>query len=95
MTITAAFVLFSVTWFMVFFCVLPLRFVSQADAGAVVPGTPKSAPAGDVVVRKAKITTLVATVIWVALCAVILSGWISVRDFDVMGRMPPLTNHGD
>ena len=52
MTITAAFVLFSVTWFMVFFCVLPLRFVSQADAGEVVPGTPKSAPAGDVVLRK-------------------------------------------
>lgn len=89
MTITAAFVLFSVTWFMVFFCVLPLRFVSQADAGEVVPGTPRSAPAGDVVVRKAKITTVVAIVIWALLCAVILSGWISVRDFDVMGRMPP------
>lgn len=89
MSITAAFILFSVTWFMVFFCVLPLRFVSQADAGAVVPGTPKSAPAGDIVVRKAKITTLVATVVWAALCAIILSGWITVRDFDVMGRMPP------
>ena len=89
MTITAAFVLFSVTWFMVFFCVLPLRFVSQADAGEVVPGTPRSAPAGDVVVRKAKITTVVAIVIWALLCAIILSGWISVRDFDVMGRMPP------
>lgn len=89
MTITAAFVLFSVTWFMVFFCVLPLRFVSQADAGKVVPGTPKSAPAGDVVMRKAKITTVVAIVVWGLMCAVILSGWISVRDFDVMGRMPP------
>lgn len=89
MTITAAIVLFSVTWFMVFFIVLPLRFVSQADAGEVVPGTPKSAPAGDVVVRKAKITTLVAIVVWGALCAIILSGWITVRDLDVMGRMPP------
>ena len=95
MTITAAFVLFSVTWFMVFFCVLPLRFVSQADAGHVVPGTPKSAPAGDVVLRKAKITTLVATVVWGAMCAVILSGWISVRDFDFMGRMPPETRAPD
>lgn len=89
MTITAAIVLFSVTWFMVFFIVLPLRFVSQADAGEVEPGTPKSAPAGDVVVRKAKITTLVAIVVWGALCAIILSGWITVRDIDVMGRMPP------
>ncbi len=91
MTITAAFVLFSVTWFMVFFCVLPLRFVSQADAGEVVPGTPRSAPAGDVVARKAKITTVVAIVIWALLCAIILSGWITVRDFDVMNVMPPKT----
>jgi predicted secreted protein len=90
MTITAAIVLFSVTWFMVFFIVLPLRFVSQADTGNVVPGTPKSAPAGDIVLRKAKITTVLALVIWAALCAVILSGWISVRDFDVMHVMTPM-----
>ena len=89
MTITAAIVLFSVVWFMTFFIVLPLRFVSQGDAGVVVPGTPKSAPAGDVVLRKAKITTLVAVVIWGLLYAVILSGWISVRDFDMRQVMPP------
>jgi hypothetical protein len=23
------------------------------------------------------------------ICAVILSGWIGIRDFDFMGRMPP------
>ena len=46
MTITAALVLFAIIWFMVFFCVLPLRFQSQAEAGSVVPGTPASAPAG-------------------------------------------------
>ena len=89
MTITAAIVLFSITWFMVFFCVLPLRFVSQADAGSVVPGTPRSAPAGDVVVRKAKITSIVAILIWAALYLIIVSGWISVRDIDVMHVMPP------
>ena len=89
MTITAAIVLFSVVWFMTFFIVLPLRFVSQGDAGVVVPGTPKSAPAGDVVLRKAKITTVVAVVIWGLLYAVILSGWISVRDFDMRQVMPP------
>lgn len=91
MTITAAIVLFSVTWFMVFFIVLPLRFVSQGDVGIVEPGTPRSAPAGDVVLRKAKITTVVAIVVWGALVAVILSGWITVRDFDMMHRMPPET----
>lgn len=89
MTITAAIVLFSVTWFMVFFIVLPLRFVSQGDAGEVVPGTPKSAPAGDIVARKAKITTVVAVVVSVAIYAIIVSGWITIRDIDVMHVMPP------
>ena len=42
MSISAAIVLYSVCWFMVFFIVLPLRLTTQGDAGAVVPGTPKS-----------------------------------------------------
>jgi predicted secreted protein len=89
MSITAVIVVYAVTWFMVFFCVLPLRFTAQADTGEVVPGTPRSAPATENVGRKARITTVVATVIWAILCGVILSGWITVRDFDFMGRMPP------
>lgn len=91
MTITAAFVLFSVIWFMVFFVVLPLRFQSQADAGVVVPGTPRSAPAGYIVARKAKITTVVSIVLWCLIAGVIVSGWISVRDFDYFGHMGPST----
>ena len=89
MTITAALVLFSVCWFLVFFIVLPLRFTSQAEAGKVEPGTPKSAPADHLVGKKAKITTVVALVIWAGLVAIITSGAITVRDFDWMGRMGP------
>ncbi len=89
MSITGAIVLFATTWFLVFFVVLPLRFESQGDAGSVVPGTPASAPSGDVVARKAKITTLVALVIWAVICGVILSGVISIRDIDYMGVMGP------
>jgi predicted secreted protein len=92
MSITAAIVLFAVCWFMTFFVVLPLRFTSQGDDGNVVPGTPASAPAGFVVKRKALITTIAATVIWAILCAIILSGMITVRDFDWMGRMPPVSS---
>ena len=94
MTITAAIVLFSVVWFMTFFVVLPLRFVSQGDTGQEVPGTPKSAPAGDIVLRKAKITTVVAVVIRGLLYAIILSGWISVRDIDVNHVMPAESGAG-
>ena len=87
MSITGAIVLFAVTWFMVFFIVLPLRFVSQGDAGEVVPGTPKGAPATHIVARKAKITTLVTLVVWGAIVAIIMSGVISIRDIDMRGVM--------
>jgi predicted secreted protein len=91
MSITAAIVLYAMVWFMVFFVILALRFESQADAGSVVPGTPRSAPSTEDVGRKARVTTLYATVIWAVIAGVILSGWIGIRDFDVMGRMPPET----
>ena len=90
MSVSAAFVLFAVCWFMTFFVVLPLRLTTQGDAGQVVPGTPAGAPAGYVVRRKARLTTIIATGIWLVLSGIILSGWITVRDFDFMGRMPPL-----
>ncbi|MGQ0567507.1 MAG: DUF1467 family protein [Gemmobacter sp.] len=89
MSITGAIVLFSVTWFLVFFIVLPLRLVTQGDAGDVVPGTPRAAPHGFVVARKARITTLITIVLWLVIAGVITSGWISIRDLDLFGRMSP------
>ncbi len=87
MSITSAIVLYAVTWFMVFFIVLPIRFVSQGDTGEVVPGTPKGAPATEIVGRKAKITTVIAAGVWVVLAGIILSGVISIRDIDIRGVM--------
>jgi len=92
MTITAAFVLFAVTWFMVFFCVLPIRFQSQEEAGEVVAGTPKSAPATEGIGKKARITSVIAVVISVALYFTITSGVITLNNMDVfgiMGMTPP------
>lgn len=87
MSITGAIVLYSITWFITLFCVLPYRTVSQDEAKDIVPGTPPGAPAGDVMRRKAWITTLIATPIWLAIVAVVLSGWITVADLDWFGRM--------
>ena len=83
MTITAALVLFSVTWFMVFFCVLPWRFRSQAQEGRVELGTPASAPADAAIAKKAKITTAIAVVIFAGLYWVIASGFITRDNMDV------------
>jgi predicted secreted protein len=87
MTITAAIVLFSVTWFMVFFCVLPVRFQSQAEAGSVVPGTPRSAPADAQIGRKARITTVIAIALSLVIYGIIISGWITRDNMDVFGIM--------
>ena len=89
MSITGAIVLYSITWFMTLFCVLPYRTVSQDEAKDIVPGTPPGAPAGDVMKRKAWVTTLIATPIWVVIVAIILSGWITVADLDWFHRMNP------
>lgn len=83
MSITGAIVLLAVTWFMVFFCVLPVRFQSQAEAGSVAPGTPASAPSDPQLRRKAWITTAITLVLWGAMMGVIWSGWVSVYDLDV------------
>ncbi len=87
MTITAAFVVYAVTWFMVFFIVLPIRFTAQSDTDSVVPGTPPGAPSQEIVGAKARLTTIIATVLWAAICGIILSGWITIADLDWFGRM--------
>lgn len=89
MNLTGGIVLFAVIWFLVFFCVLPVRFKSQEEAGEVVPGTPASAPAEAQIVKKAKITSAITVVLW-AICAyVILSGMVSIYDLDWFGRLTP------
>jgi predicted secreted protein len=95
MGITSALVLFAVVWFMTFFIVLPLQLKTQGEAGEVVPGTHKSAPADAQVGRKARITTYWAIPIWSVLTFVILSGWISVRDLDWFDRMSTPTSIQD
>ncbi|RRH74238.1 DUF1467 family protein [Falsigemmobacter faecalis] len=91
MSISAIIVVFAVCWFLVLLIVLPLRLQTQAEAGSIVPGTPAGAPAGPVGRKKLIVTTVAATIAWAAICLTVLSGAISIRDFDVMGRMPPVS----
>lgn len=87
MNLTGGVVLFAVIWFMVFFIVLPIRFRSQEEAGEVVPGTPPSAPADAQIGKKARITTLIAIVLWAIIAAIILSGMITLRDIDWFNQL--------
>lgn len=87
MTITAALVLYSVTWFMVFLIVIPIRLVTQGDAGEIVPGTHAGAPHVTGLKRKAWITTGIAAVLWVVMASLIVWGPWGVRDLDWFGVM--------
>lgn len=89
MSITSSIVLYMIIWFMVFFIALPIRIRTQGEEGHVEPGTPSGAPQVHYLKRKAVITTLVAAVIWAGVVAIILSGMISIRDFDWFNRMGP------
>ncbi|MFD1911455.1 DUF1467 family protein [Halodurantibacterium flavum] len=90
MSIVSAAVLFAVIWFLVLFVVLPLRLTSQGEAGAVVPGTPSSAPSDPGLGPKVRIVTVAALVIWAVIASIILFSGLTVRDIDWFDRMPPL-----
>ncbi len=92
MAITSALVLLAVIWFLVLFLVLPLRLTTQGDTGDVVPGTPQSAPINPQLKRRAKIVTLISVPLWIIACAVILTGTITVEDFDLFRRFGPDAN---
>ena len=87
MSITGAIVVFATSWFLVFLMVLPVRFKSQDEAGAVQPGTPRSAPAEAMIGKKAWITTAIALVISAVILGVIWSGRIGIDDLDVFHIM--------
>ena len=87
MSITSGLVLFSVIWFMTFLVVIPIRLQTQGDLGKIEPGTHAGAPEHHYLKKKAWITTAIAAVLWVIIASIILSGWITVRDFDWMGRL--------
>lgn len=89
MTITASLVLFSVTWFMLLFIILPIKLKSQGDTGEVVPGTHASAPENPQLKKRAMIVTVITIPIWLFLMWFITSGIMSLDTFDFYNGISP------
>lgn len=89
MTITAALVLFAVIWFLTLLVVLPIRIKTQGDLGDIVPGTHAGAPEVHHMKKKLWITTGISVVLWALIAGIIISGVISVRDFDWLNQLEP------
>lgn len=79
-------VLLAVVWFMTLFVVLPLRLKTQGEAGEIVPGTPGSAPSELALKRKFILTSVIALAIWAVLVGVIVTGVVTIDDFDLFTR---------
>ncbi len=87
MTISAAFVLFAVLWFLLLFIALPLKLKTQSELGKIIDGTPLSAPENPQVKKKMIWVSLITLILWVPICLVIMSGVISITDLDLYGRL--------
>jgi predicted secreted protein len=61
---TLGLALFFVIWWVVLFAVLPIGVRTQGEDGAVVPGTPSSAPAHPRLLRVAGLTTVIAGLVF-------------------------------
>ena len=86
MGVTSGLVLYAVIWSLTFLVVLPFRVKTQGDLGDIVPGTHAGAPEVHTVGRTAKLTPLIAAVIWAIVATIILTGAITVDDLDWFGR---------
>lgn len=89
MTITAAIVLYAVIWFMTMFVTLPVRLRTQGDEGEVLHGTHAGAPANFRLKRTMLIVTAIATVLWIIIAGIIVSGMITIEDMDWFDRYDP------
>ncbi len=78
MSVMSALALYGVLWFLTMFIVLPIRMKTQGEAGEVVPGTHASAPSDVQMWAKAKLVTLITTVVFALVAAIIYSEVITM-----------------
>ncbi len=84
MSITSAIVLYCVIWAILFYMINPLWQTSQSEDGEVTPGTPASAPVDAMIRKKAIITTVIATVLFVLAYSTIEFGWLTLDDISFL-----------
>jgi predicted secreted protein len=87
MSVTSAFVLFAVIWFLTFLIVIPFKIKTQGDMGVVLKGTQAGAPEVHDLRKKAIITTGVSLILWLLITILIVYEIVTIEDIDLFGRM--------
>jgi predicted secreted protein len=83
-------VVYLIVWWMVFFCVLPLRVQSQQEMGDIEPGSDPGAPADPQLKYKAKLTSAIAAGIWLVYFVVFEFGLLSLEMFPIGPTLTPV-----
>lgn len=86
MSLSFAIAIYFIIWWTVLFAVLPIGVRTQAEDGAVVPGTPESAPAAPRLLRVVFLTTVISALVFAALWALIKYGIVDLNN--LLGRVP-------
>ncbi len=79
----SALVVYLLVWWVSLFMILPLGIRGQAEEEDVFKGSEPGAPVQVDMKKKFWLTTKIATVIWFAICAIILSG---ILDWEMIGE---------
>jgi len=77
MDTTLAIAFYFVTWWLTLFLVLPFGVRTQGEDGAVVPGTPESAPARSKMLKIFLINTVLAAVVFSLVWFALQSSWLA------------------
>jgi predicted secreted protein len=86
MSLSFAIAIYFIIWWTVLFAVLPIGVRTQGEEGAVVPGTPESAPAAPRLLRVVLLTTVISALVFAALWALIRYGIVDLNT--LLGRTP-------
>ena len=84
MSLSFAIAIYVVVWWTVLFAILPIGVRTQDDDGAVVPGTPGSAPTRPRLLRIVLLTTLVSGLLFAAVWAAVRYNVIDLEQ--LLGR---------
>jgi len=86
MSLSFAIAIYLIIWWTVLFAVLPIGVRTQGEDGAVVPGTPESAPTAPRLLRVVVLTTVISALVFAALWALVKYGIVDLNA--LLGRTP-------
>jgi predicted secreted protein len=86
MSVTFAVAIYLVIWWTVLFAVLPIGVRTQGEEGAIVPGTPESAPAAPRLLRVVLLTTAISALVFAGLWVLVAYRVIDLNT--LLGRTP-------